>query len=166
MTSVLSLLSARRSGWLSALGHSSYRHADPAPMRGFSLIELMIVVLIIAVLAAIAYPSYTRHVVKTHRVAAEGCLSEYANYMERYYTTNLRYDEDPATSTAISLPSLDCAGNSQTGAFYDYSLESVSATAFSVQAVPKGIQLARDTTCGTLKLDQTGTRTPANSDCW
>ena len=163
MTSALSSFSMRWPGRCGASGIPS-RCSGLVRARGFSLIELMIVVLIIAVLAAIAYPSYTRHVVKTHRVAAEGCLSEYANYMERYYTTNLRYDKDPTTSTAISLPSLDC--KSQTAAFYDYSLASVSATAFSVQAVPKGVQLARDTTCGTLKLDQTGTRTPANSECW
>ena len=57
--------------------------------QGFTLIELMIVVAIIAIIAAIAYPSYINSVVKTKRAAAEGCVSEYANYMERYYTTNL-----------------------------------------------------------------------------
>ena len=58
---------------------------------GFTLIEVMITVAIIAVLTAIAYPSYESHVTKTRRAAAAGCLLERAQFMERFYTTNLSY---------------------------------------------------------------------------
>jgi len=142
-------------------------------ITGFTLIELMIVVAIIAIIAAIAYPSYINSVVKTKRAAAEGCLSEYANYMERYYTTNLRYDTSSATPTvANALPALDCASTANTGANYTYSFATGLPTqsAYTIQAVPTGAQASRDTKCGTLTLNQAGTRTESGTgtlaDCW
>jgi type IV pilus assembly protein PilE len=148
---------------------------------GFSLIELMITVAVITILAAIAVSSYTKSVVKTNRSAATACLSEYANYMERYYTTNLRYDQAPASSgtaapvanSAIGSPSpltLDCAATSQTGNNYQYAVPAASATGYTVQAAPIGAQATRDTQCGTLKLNQLGQRSNTGSgtlvQCW
>ncbi|MCW0203261.1 MAG: prepilin-type N-terminal cleavage/methylation domain-containing protein [Rhodanobacter thiooxydans] len=132
---------------------------------GFTLIELMIVVAIIAILAAIALPAYTSYITRTKRTAAEGCLSEHANYMERYYTTNLNYAKDSA-GTANALPGLDCAGVQRTGANYQYALASSSTAAYSITATPINAQLTRDTTCGTLSIDQTGTRGPSTAGCW
>lgn len=141
--------------------------------RGFTLIELMIVIAVIAILAAIALPSYIRYITKTNRKAAEACLTTYANYMERYYTTNLRYDTSSTTPTVandITKLTFDCASPQQTGPNYQYTTTTLNQTQFILQAAPQGAQATRDTLCGTLTLDQKGTRningTGTVATCW
>lgn len=156
---------------------SIHRHSKLQRVASFgvTLIELLVVVAIVAILAAIALPSYSAYVTKTNRAAAEGCLSQYANYMERYYTTNLSYAKDTTSTanTAIGSPSplvLDCAASSQTGNNYQYSVSAPDATSYTLTATPINAQLSRDTLCGTLTLDQIGTRksngTGTLAQCW
>lgn len=136
---------------------------------GFTLLELMIVVAIIAILSAIAYPSYISHVTKTNRVAAEGCLSEFSNWMERYYTTKLSYPTS-SSSTQPPFATMDCATVQQTGNNYQYGFVTQQATSYKIKAAPQNAQLSRDTKCGTLTLDQAGTRTISGTgtleECW
>jgi type IV pilus assembly protein PilE len=135
---------------------------------GMSLMELMVVVIIIAVLVAIAMPVYSGYVGRTRRVAAEGCMMQTANFMERFYTTKLTYVG--ATTSPITI--LDCMQTSQTGNDYSYTFSSgqPTATTYIVQATPIGVQATRDAKCGTLTIDQTGTRQVSGSDtladCW
>lgn len=148
------------------------RRSSRRATSGFTLIELMIVVAIVAILAAIAYPSYIDQITKTKRASAAACLSEFANYMERYHTTNMRYDQD-SVGTANALPALDCASADQTGTDYAYSFTNTQPTqsTYVIQAVPQGTQDSRDTRCKTLTLDQAGQRgivagTATVGDCW
>jgi type IV pilus assembly protein PilE len=133
--------------------------------KGVTLIELMLVMVIIAVLGGIAIPAYKTYVVKTNRNAAKACLSEYAQFMERYYTTNLSY--------ASAAPgNLGCASDANLNMAYSFSV-SVNVNSprlYTVTAAPQNAQSTRDTQCGTLTLDQSGTKTKSGtaalSTCW
>lgn len=151
--------------------------ADISPragMRGFTLTELLIAVAIVGILSAIAIPSYTNSVVKSKRRASAVCLSSFATQMERYYTTNLRYCVDAnADGTCDSpdfvLPALECASAANTGRDYSYTA-TVTLTTYTLQATPNTTQAGRDAGCGTLTLNQTGTKavsgTAGNTYCW
>jgi type IV pilus assembly protein PilE len=124
--------------------------------KGFTLIEVMITVAIVAILAAIAYPSYQSHVVKTRRKAAEACLVELAQWMERYYTTKMTYLD-------ASLPSTQCRTELQD--HYDFAFSGTpDATSYTIQVTAKGHQLAKDASCSSLELTHRGEKTPA--ECW
>ncbi|WP_287492650.1 type IV pilin protein [Hydrogenophaga sp.] len=148
------------------------QNPDPiqrARSRGFTLIELMITVAIVAILAAVAYPSYTSHVQKTRRAAAGACLTELSQWMERNYTTCLRYNATGAgCGTAVTnaqLPALTCR-NDLAGAYVFSFTANPTASAYALQAVPQGPQ-ASDTRCGTLTLNQTGAKgAAAATRCW
>lgn len=137
--------------------------------RGFTLIELMITVAIVGILAAIAYPAYTNHVLKTRRAAASACLTELSQWMERNYTTCLRHDRTGAACgtnlTSAELPALSCRAD--LAASYTFSFTAnPTASAYTLQAAPQGPQ-AGDTRCGTLTLTHVGAKgATAATGCW
>lgn len=135
-----------------------YRHS------GMTLIELMIAVAIVAILTAIAYPAYQHYVARTHRDAAAGCMSQYAQFMEQFYTANLRYN-----GAGFVAPSLGCRQENNLAARYTVQLRpnSNTAAAYIIEAVPTQLQTAAERPqCGTLTLTNTGARAPTNVECW
>ena len=124
--------------------------------KGFTLIELMIVVAVIAVLAAIAFPSYQGHMQRTRRAAAAACVLEQVQFMERYYTTNMKYTD--ATLPAASTCRADLA------AFYTVALSGApNGTTYTLRATPvTGSAQVRDD-CKTLQINQAGTKSLVGS---
>jgi type IV pilus assembly protein PilE len=138
-------------------------HPQPSQsLRGVTLIELMIVVAVVGILAAVAYPSYQNHVVKSFRASAKACVMEHAQFMERFYTTNLTY--------VGANPALGCRVDGNLNQRYQIAVNNLGAATYTVAATPIGTQLARDTLCGTLTLNQAGTRTVSGTgavaNCW
>lgn len=134
-------------------------HSNKSGSQGFTLIELMVVVAIIAILAGIAYPSYIEHVKKTRRSAAAACLTERAQYMERFYTSNMAYDKD-TNNVAVSIPDTACKSDSSPYYNFNNPPSNLSSTTYTVTATPIGSQ-ASDS-CGTLSLNQAGTKLANN----
>jgi len=123
----------------------------PNRMRGFTLIELMIALAVVAILTTIALPSYQSWVLQSRRPDAKTAMLDLAAREERYYTVNNTYTNSAASLGYAALPV-----GLGTGATPDYTL-SVSAftqTTFTLQAVPQNAQ-ANDT-CGTYQLDNLG----------
>ena len=129
-------------------------------MRGITLIELLIVVVIVGILAAVAYPSYQNQVRKTKRADGKAKLMETAQALERCYTRFGSYNDG---NCGVALPVLSDEGHYKlTGA--------VNATSFTLNAAPQGDQ-TRDSTCGTLRLTSTGLQGSQGEDtdvnnCW
>ena len=139
-------------------------------LKGFTLIELMIVLAIIAIVAAFAYPSYQNSVRKSRRADARAVLLQAAQFMERFYTENFRYDQN-RSGTAVALPANLQQSPSDGGtAYYAIGLDTTTPVAgFTLSADPAGTPQASDS-CGILTLTNTGVKGQAAGqtidDCW
>lgn len=127
---------------------------------GFTLIELMIVVLVLGVIVAFAYPAYTEFVERSRRSEATEALQNVATLQENFYNDNKEYSTSLGelgmpTTTANGYYTLDPP---LPGAAVDGTIQS-----YTIRAQAQGGQ-ASDTECATIQLDSNGNKTPA--DCW
>ena len=129
---------------------------------GFTLIEMMIVVAIVALLAAIALPSYREQVIRTRRSTAAACLTELTQLMERRYSTTMAY-------TGNTLPTSVCITDLANVYAFSFPADP-TATDYSISATPQGAQLRDDLKCATLSMNQTGQKSVSGTEtvgyCW
>ncbi|TPG51099.1 prepilin-type N-terminal cleavage/methylation domain-containing protein [Rhodanobacter glycinis] len=133
-----------------------------ARVRGFTLLELMIVVVIIAILAAIAIPTYSRYAIRAHRVDGQEWLLRIANAQERFYATNNHYG---------ALTELGYTNPLSEKGYYSVSMDPAAASTtqvFTATAAPVGGQAKDD--CQSLTINNAGVKasfgTTTNGSCW
>lgn len=130
--------------------------------HGFTLIEVMITVAVIAILAAVAIPNYSRYVVRSHRASIESFMLEVSGAQERYLVDNRAYAANLGT-LGMSVPAAQATR-------YDVAVAPNAALppGYSIVATPKGSQLAGDAACGSLTLTSAGAKSASGSgtDCW
>ena len=119
---------------------------------GFTLIEVLVVVAIIAILAAIAIPGFNDQIRKSRRADVQGKMEDIRLRLERFRVDNPTYAM-PFTSATWS------------DSFYTVTLTGTGAAAYTVTATPQGSQVKDD--CGTMTLVNTaGTISQSPANCW
>ena len=130
-------------------------------MRGITLLELMIVVVIIGILTAIAYPNYREYVTRAKRTEAKAALLQIATQQERFYLQNNSYTQDLLVLGFATTPNFTTDSES-----YVINVGAADANNFTATAT---FQLGGDEAgkCLTFQIDGRGAKTSApDTDCW
>ena len=131
--------------------------------RGFTLIELMIVLAVAAILAAVAFPAYKGQVAKGRRADAKQALLDLSQKLERYYTERGSY-------AGATLGNGGIYPAQSSGGYYTLAITRQTADGFAVTATPRGVQAGDD--CGALGYNHQGDRSVAAGaslpldQCW
>ncbi|MDF2940631.1 MAG: pilE [Gammaproteobacteria bacterium] len=131
--------------------------------KGFSLTEIIIVLLIIGILCSFAPPNYHRALIKSHRSEATVALENLSLSLEHYY--NIHHSYCGASLEKLSIPDLTKSR------YYELSIQQLRNNRFVLDAKPLASQ-TRDTECGTLSLDSLGNEGASGyssnpqQDCW
>ena len=140
---------------------------------GFTLVELMIVLAIIAILTVVAYPSYQQYIVRSNRQAVRSMLYAIADRQEQFFLDNKAYAPDMsslgyAENTLYVGRDGQLAGADADNLTYSLRIADATDTSYTVKAWPAGVQAERDTECGNLSLTSSGLRGQSGDGetCW
>ena len=129
---------------------------------GFTLIELMIVVVIVGILMAISMPAYQGYVLRSHRADAHNSLLDIASRQERFVAQRNSYTTVIAADTGLNMGDANSAQGYYTLTVSNAPCANI-ANCYTIIATPAGNQ-AKDTDCDPISYNSAGTKTPA--DCW
>ncbi|HSC63624.1 MAG TPA: type IV pilin protein [Caldimonas sp.] len=133
---------------------------NSARKRGFTLIEVIIAMAIVAILVAVALPSYRDHMRKSRRAEAQAYLMAVASRQQQFLLDTRGY--------AANLATVGIAAPANVTAVYDVAVAAVVGPppTFLLTATPKASTDQVYERCGTLGIDQTGAKTAALGTCW
>ena len=128
--------------------------------RGFTLVEVIITVAIVAILAAVALPSYREHVRKSRRAEAQAYLMAVASRQQQFLLDTRGYAPDLATVGLFAPANVTAA--------YDVAVAAVVGPppTFRLTATPKATTDQVHERCGWLAIDQSGAKTTERGNCW
>lgn len=148
------------------LARTPAHRGTPRRVLGFTLLELMIATTIVALLATIGLNAYSSVTSRARRAAVQSYMQDIANRQEQLLLDARAYASSAASPPMPVLPD-------DVGGFYTVAVSADNTDTpptFTVTATPVGSQVANDSRCGTLALDQAGTKSKTGSaalkDCW
>lgn len=138
-------------------------HGVAPRSRGFTLIELMIVVAIIGLLSAVALPSYKEYVARGRRAEVRTVLLEASQWMERHYTENMKYDTNTAgTAVADLFPANLKQSPRDGGGAYSIAVSAAAARTYTVTATRNSPGPMSADKCGDYQITNTGVKSNVN----